>query len=183
MKRLNKLAVAGALVAASAAAVFTYSSYSPRSSSSHRVNDGAKVEASSEGAACAAGVDACGAHATKGAHALPAARIEGRPQMLVFSSKYCPACKRMAPVVDSALAACGAARDVSHVDVDDDAGEALAATYAVSLLPSFVSIDASGNEVARLTGVQPQTKIESALEEIRGTRCASLEKITGDRPM
>jgi thiol-disulfide isomerase/thioredoxin len=130
------------------------------------------------GAPCATG-EACRAHAPSGrapAMGAPGARPSpGRPQMIVFSSQSCPACARMAPVVDAAARACGGERDVVHVDFDDDAGEALAATYAVSLLPSFVSVDADGLEVARLTGVHPQEHLEQAIEEIRGVRCAALD--------
>jgi hypothetical protein len=57
--------------------------------------------------------------------------------------------------------------------IDDDAGEALAARYGVTLLPSFVSVDARGFEVARLTGVQAEASIERAVAEVRGARCAS----------
>ena len=133
---------------------------------------------SASGAACATG-EACPAHAPSGraaAKGVAGARPSpGQPQMIVFSSQSCPACARMAPVVDAAARACGGERDVVHVDFDDDAGEALAATYGVSLLPSFVSVDADGLEVARLTGVHPQEHLEQAIEEIRGVRCAALD--------
>lgn len=133
---------------------------------------------SGSAAPCATG-EACRAHAPSGraaAKGAPGARPSpGQPQMIVFSSKSCPACARMAPVVDAAARACGGEHDVVHVDFDDDAGEALAATYGVSLLPSFVSVDADGLEVARLTGVHPQENLEHAIEEIRGVRCAALD--------
>ena len=81
------------------------------------------------------------------------------------------------------MKSCGGEHDVSLIDFDGEAGQALAATYGVSLLPSFVSIDAAGHEVARLTGVQPQQSLERAIEEIRGVRCASLEKSGDRKPM
>jgi cytochrome c-type biogenesis protein len=130
---------------------------------------------------CAAMTEACGAHPPKGHAAAP--RVEGRPRLLVFTSHSCPACKRMEPIVESAVTACGGAHDVERVDFDDDAGEALAATYGVKLLPSFLSIDSTGSEVARLTGVQPRERLERALEEVRGVRCASIERPANERPM
>ena len=103
--------------------------------------------------------------------------------MLAFSSGSCPACERMEPRLEQAMKACHGEADVRRVNVDDDAGEALAATYDVTLLPSLVNIDASGLEVSRLTGVQPEEQIEHAIEEIRAVRCALVEKPASEKPM
>jgi thiol-disulfide isomerase/thioredoxin len=129
--------------------------------------------AAATAAPCGAG-DACQAHALAD-HGGPAQPVRGKPRMLVFSSRGCPVCQRMAPSIIAAEKACGAEADVMHVDLDDDAGEGLAALYGVPLLPSFVSVDADGHEVSRLVGFQPQERIEQALEEIRGTRCAAAD--------
>ena len=129
-------------------------------------------------APCGTDVEACGVHASRSARdAKGAARpIEGRPRMLVFSSESCPACKRMEPVLERALEACAGERDVYRVDFDDEQGERLAATYGVTLLPSFLSVDANGLEVSRRTGLQPQVEIEHAIEEVRGLRCATADE-------
>jgi thiol-disulfide isomerase/thioredoxin len=127
-------------------------------------------------APCGAEAEACGAHSIRDARGAAARPIEGRPRMLVFSSRSCAACKRMEPLLESALEACGADRDVYRVDFDDEAGEGLAATYGVTLLPSFVSVDTSGVEVARLTGLQPEATLKRAIEEVRGARCASADE-------
>ncbi len=127
---------------------------------------------------CTSG-DACAAHAgAAAAHPVAPALAElpgDRARLLVFSSQYCGACARMAPVVKAAEVACASDRDVIHVDFDDERGEALAAKYGITLLPSFVSIEANGREVSRLTGVQSQAVIERVLEEVRGTRCAAAD--------
>lgn len=135
-------------------------------------------------APCAATTEVCGAHARPKGHAA-AARIEGRPRprLLVFTSHSCPACNRMNPVVDAAVKACDGAHDVERVDFDDEAGGPLAAMYGITLLPSFVSVDATGREVARLTGVQPQGRLEHALEEVRGLRCASVQRDVDEKTM
>jgi thioredoxin-like negative regulator of GroEL len=85
----------------------------------------------------------------------------------------------MEAVVAAAEAACGAARDVTHVDIDGDTGASLAATYAVTSIPAWLSIDAEGDEVSRLVGVQPQGRIEQAIEEVRGERCAAIDRPSG----
>ena len=132
------------------------------------------IRRAASAAPCGTEVEACGAHGHAASAAAPS-RIEGRPRMLVFSSQSCPACKRMKPRLESAVKACDGERDVYPVDFDSDAGEVVAASYGVTLLPTFLSIDATGGEVARLSGVLPQEQLERALEEIRGVRCASVE--------
>ena len=134
------------------------------------------------GPPCGSAAETCGRQAAPSAP-MPAPRLEGLPRLLVFSSHDCPACKRMEPVLTSAVMACNGEREVHRVDIDGDAGEALAATYGVSLLPSFVSIDANGEEVLRLTGVQPQLRIERMIEEIRGVRCALVESRPSEKPL
>jgi thioredoxin 1 len=138
------------------------------------------TEAVAVDAPCTTG-EACSAHASSAVDA--AARITGQPRLLVFTSGSCSACKKMEPRLDEALKACDGSRDVVRIDLDDDKGEKLAATYEVNLLPSFVSIDAEGNEVARLTGIQPENQLERALEEIRGSRCAVLEQTKVDKAL
>lgn len=126
---------------------------------------------SADGARCGRS-GSCGAprHGEPGAGA-PV--VSDRPRLLVFSSTSCPACALMAPVVADVERSCGT-KDVVHVGVDDDPGEALVATYHVAFLPSFVSVDAEGREVSRLTGLQSERRLEQAIEEIGGVRCATV---------
>jgi len=131
--------------------------------------------------ACDTGTEACGAHRAGDVKA--AAKVTGHPRMLAFSSESCPACKRMKPRLEEAMKACNGDGHVDHVNVDGDEGGSLAATYDVSLLPSFVNVDASGGEVSRLTGVQPVERLEHAIEEIRAERCAFIEKPSDEKPM
>jgi len=118
----------------------------------------------------------CRAHAKGGVVAID--KPKG-PRILAFSAASCAACKKMEAVVAAAEAACGAARDVTHVDIDGDTGASLAATYAVTSIPAWLSIDAEGDEVSRLVGVQPQGRIEQAIEEVRGERCAAIDRPSG----
>jgi thioredoxin-like negative regulator of GroEL len=125
--------------------------------------------------------EACRAHAV--APGGSAAPVRGKPRMLVFSSQTCAVCERMAPRLSAAERSCSAEGAVMHVDVDDDTGGGLAALYGVELLPSFVSVDASGREVSRLVGLQPQERLEEALQEIRGDRCAATDEPVRERAL
>jgi cytochrome c-type biogenesis protein len=127
-------------------------------------------------ATCNGSGEACrGAALLGGKGRAPIARAEGSPRLLVFSSADCPACARMKPVLAAIEHDCSAAKVITHVDVDGEPGEGLAVSYGVTLLPTVVSVDARGREIARLTGVQPAAAIERALEEVRGAKCASTE--------
>jgi thioredoxin-like negative regulator of GroEL len=79
--------------------------------------------------------------------------------------------------------ACGGERIVERTDVDSEEGQALAVAYGVALIPAFVSVDSSGREVTRLTGVQTQRRLEQAIEEVLGTRCASIDSTSDAEPM
>jgi thioredoxin-like negative regulator of GroEL len=127
-------------------------------------------------ATCSGSSEACRA-AAHGGRAGIAHHPYGQdgPRLLFFSSAECPACARMKPVLAGVERDCHAGTDIAHVDVDADPGEGLAAAYGVTLLPTLMSVDAAGHEVARLTGVQSAEAIERALEEVRGAKCALLE--------
>ncbi|EYF05663.1 thioredoxin family protein [Chondromyces apiculatus] len=103
-------------------------------------------------------------------HAAPAAEgLTGKPRLVEFTSGYCPACKRMAPIVAELEKKCArsVAGAIHQVDVDDPDGEALATRYGVRSLPTFLALDAQGSEVARLVGLQSQEKLSSTLDTIR----------------
>lgn len=125
--------------------------------------------------------DACPAAALlEGRGPTPAG--DGMPHLLVFSSRDCPACARLAPSLAAVARDCAAPKDVvRHVDVDDDAGESLASAYRVNSLPTILGVDARGLEVSRLTGVQSAAAIEQAIERVRGARCASDEAPLGTK--
>ena len=118
---------------------------------------------------CGAG-ETCGARATAGAPGI--ARVEGGPRLVEFSSEDCPACARMRPVVAGVERECGE-KTIAQLDVDDAAGARLAGSYGVTLLPSFVSVDAQGREIARLTGAQTPAALRAAVEELQGVPCSS----------
>lgn len=119
-------------------------------------------------APCEARRSACALH-PQGA-AVPGAEsaIGDGPRLVVFSSAYCPACERMKPVVAEIERDCDVGNAVSHVDVDGAGGDALVARYGVTSLPTFLSIDASGREVARIEGVQSRETLQRTLEDVRG---------------
>jgi cytochrome c-type biogenesis protein len=118
-------------------------------------------------------------HAENGACAAPAgeagAAIEvpqGKPRLIAFESAHCTACARMEHVVRDLEARCAKDRDtIVRVAVDDPRGQALAARYGVRFVPTFVGVDAQGEEVERSVGEQPRERIAGMISEVRGERC------------
>lgn len=80
------------------------------------------------------------------------------------------------------MKACGGERVVERTDVDSDEGQELATAYGVALIPAFVSVDSNGREVSRLTGVQTEQRLEQAIEEVLGTRCAAIDSASDAEP-
>lgn len=106
--------------------------------------------------------------------ALPAAPAE--PHVIEFVGTHCPVCARMAPIVEDVERRCGASdgkTTVRRVNVDDVAGESLAARYGIRAVPTFVAVDADGAEVERLVGAQTRERIELAVSAVRGEACAT----------
>ncbi|MDC0679264.1 cytochrome c biogenesis protein/redoxin [Sorangium atrum] len=124
------------------------------------------------GAPCEVGpAGACAAPEGAVAHgdvALP----EGMPRLLEFESAHCAVCERMAPLMKELEARC--AREdgtVLRIQVDDPRGRALAARYGVRFVPTFLSVDAAGQEVERAVGELPAQRLASLIGDVRGEAC------------
>jgi cytochrome c-type biogenesis protein len=78
----------------------------------------------------------------------------------------------MAPVVSELERRC-TEKDgtLVRVNVDEPEGEALASRYRIRAVPTFVGVDAKGDEVMRMVGTQSREKLSLALGEVRGTPC------------
>ncbi|WP_437608508.1 cytochrome c biogenesis protein/redoxin [Sorangium sp. So ce834] len=129
-------------------------------------------------AAVAAGAPCDGDHAS--ACAAPegaaepgdAALPEGMPRLIEFESAHCAVCERMAPLVKELEARCAkVAGTVLRVRVDDPRGQALAAHYGVRFVPTFLTVDAAGQEVERAVGELPRHRLASLLGDVRGEAC------------
>jgi len=97
---------------------------------------------------------------------------KGAPRLVEFVSGRCPACAKMAPLIDELERACVREPDtIVRINVDEARGRALAKHYGVRLVPTFLSVDADGNEVTRMVGEQPQEQLALAIGEVRGEAC------------
>ncbi len=115
--------------------------------------------------------ESCGA---AGASQCDLALEPGRPAMLKFFSPNCPVCRQMIPTIGLLKNECSS-RDVEfrEIDISTPEGRILARTYGVRGIPMFVFIDAAGEEVSRLVGLQPLSALENAMGVLTGEACPS----------
>ena len=114
----------------------------------------------------------------KGGEGLP--RFETTQTMVEFVSATCPICQRMQPVVAAAERGCALhGIRVRQLDVATSAGRAAAAERGVLGVPTFLFLDRTGNEVARLVGQQPQEVLIQSLEVLAGEKCDGFRPIAG----
>lgn len=126
-----------------------------------------EAEPASEELACEA--DGCGVDLAAG----HGASLEGEPRMVVFTSASCTVCARMRPVIAEAERRCAApAGAVQRIDIGEERGAALARRYGVRVVPTFLSVDARGEEVARLVGEQDIGALGRTLGDVRAELCS-----------
>lgn len=107
--------------------------------------------------------------------AAPLLLPSGGAHLVEFVGADCPVCAKMAPVLRELERACGADDGtVVRVLVDSASGRALAEHFGVHAVPTFVSLDAAGNELERVVGEQPRHQLALALESVRGKACSVL---------
>jgi thioredoxin-related protein len=68
---------------------------------------------------------------------------------------------------------------VRQLDVATSAGRAAAAERGVLGVLTFLFLDSTGKEVARLVGQQPQEVLIQSLEVLAGEKCDGFRPITG----
>ena len=74
----------------------------------------------------------------------------GLPTVIDFYAEWCGPCKRIAPLFDELKEQCEGKANFVRVDVDEDADMAM--KYRIEAMPTFVFLDADGNETGRIVG-------------------------------
>lgn len=79
------------------------------------------------------------------------------PKLYDFWAEWCPPCREQKPIVEELKQEYAGQVDIVMVNVDEEAE--LAQQYEVRVIPTLVFIDAGGNEVERLTGLNTKDKL------------------------
>ena len=97
------------------------------------------------------------------------------PAMIEFVGRSCPICRRMAPIVEAMERACaGHGVRIQRIEVDDSDGREMARRHGVLGVPTFVFLEGSGRELARLVGEQSHSSLAQPLQVLAGARCDGL---------
>lgn len=129
----------------------------------------AQAAAAQAGLSCELGEpgSTCGLPALAGAVvAPPVTAAPAGAHLLEFTSRDCPVCQRMRPVLDQVVAACETLHQrVVPVDVQSPQGLALAHRHAVRGTPTLVFIDESGSERQRIIGEASPSDVAAAASD------------------
>jgi thiol-disulfide isomerase/thioredoxin len=106
--------------------------------------------------------------------------IPNGPAVLEFTSEYCPACRKLEPVLEDARRQClRAGAPVVRLDVESASGGELATKWQVTATPTIVFLDANHEESARIVGAQSLADVRRVIERAYGLECASLPRGAG----
>lgn len=83
-----------------------------------------------------------------------ASESAGMPTVIDFYATWCGPCKAIAPLFDMLKGEYSSKIKFVSVDVDQDI--AMAGKYKIEAMPTFVFLDAEGNEIDRLVGADQQ---------------------------
>ncbi len=83
------------------------------------------------------------------------------PVLVDFWAPWCPPCRTLAPTIEAIAEQFDRKADVAKLDIDQN--PETAAAHGISSIPT-VLIFRNGQEVERITGLQPQSRYEQALK-------------------
>lgn len=89
--------------------------------------------------------------------------------MVEVTSHHCPACIRMEPVIAEAEHGCEAR--VMRAFIEDAEGAALLVRHDIEGLPTFLVLDARGEELDRLVGTESVRTVRRALGRVSTRPC------------
>jgi len=87
-----------------------------------------------------------------------------QPVLVDFTAPWCPPCRMIAPLIDELASEYVGTVKVGKLNIDDN--PAAAAQFHVDSIPALL-IFKGGEVVERFVGVQPKSRLQSALEAAR----------------
>lgn len=97
-----------------------------------------------------------------------AAPPEAAPQLIEFTSKTCPACTQMKPIVEQIKKEFASRIKFVEIDTDDPKNEPMEKQLEVDLLPAFRVLDATNNVVSGVDGAVPIDTLRQMLNHASG---------------
>lgn len=137
---------------------------------------------------CGAETSACGfepdaadlasAEGAFGGVSAPPGAGDARATVLYFYSPNCPACMKMAPLIEAMKRTCsGRGLDLVKINLATRENRARAARSGVRGTPTIVFLDPAGAEVARLIGAVDFDTLHGATAAVMGEACADFSPL------
>ena len=88
----------------------------------------------------------------------------GKPLVVDFWATWCGPCKRLAPIIEELASEYEGRVNIGKCDVEED--DELATQFQVSSIPTIVFINAQGEMVQRLVGLQAKPALVQQIEAL-----------------
>jgi cytochrome c-type biogenesis protein len=112
---------------------------------------------------------ACGLARPSGRLVTPDSLPPRTSTVVEVTSRDCPACRQMEPIVAEAERRCGAR--VVRAFIEDADRAALLQRHEIAGVPTFLVLGTGGEEVDRLVGLQSVDSVRRALGRVASTPC------------
>lgn len=86
----------------------------------------------------------------------------GKPSVIDFSATWCGPCKMMKPIFHKLAAEYADKYNFITIDIDEEPG--LAEKYHIQAVPTFIFIDADGEEGDRIKGAVDESELRDMLQ-------------------
>ena len=97
---------------------------------------------------------------------------KNKPVLIEFYSKNCPVCRSMIPVINAIQRDCvGKNLALVKIDINSPESPYYIKKFGIFGVPTFIFLDASGKEVARLLGYQEPENFSKILKIITEQKC------------
>ncbi len=101
-----------------------------------------------------------------------------RPRLVEFYRPGCSACEEARPSLEALRSDCAGRRiEILTVDAEHPGNRALARRYSVSVVPTFVLLDADGSEQGRLIGAPGLDDLRGAAALLMAEACAGVDGV------
>jgi thioredoxin 1 len=89
---------------------------------------------------------------------------EYMPVVIEFSATWCGPCQQLKPVFEALTDEYKGKVEMESVDVDEN--PSLARKYSIQNIPTTIFFDKQGNEVERIVGYVPKSKLEQSIKSL-----------------
>jgi len=105
----------------------------------------------------------------------------GLPVMVEFYKEDCAICQRMKPTIEAITSQCDERGvHVRTVDIGKPENRDMVRKFKLVGVPTFVFLDDSGQETARLVGEQTEGNLKQTISVLRGEPCPGVALLTPD---